>query len=463
MRVRSAAIRWRWVVAAGTAVAAASLLPAAAATGVGTQRQGFTKPVALPDGKGRTEPSVVVDRAGRIYVSAVGGVPGRVGGNPTRPDEAPGTPVWVSTDGGREFVEHATCSAGPLPTNLSGGDSALVLDKRGYVYGTDLWLGDDSGWFSTDHGQTCVGSPVSHRPVDDRNWLAYSPRDDAIYQVYDGIDGLWVSRADLNTAAGSNTSLFDAVNVELAPEGQGRKSPYERAGFFPPGGIAADPRTGAVYVSWPDQFGIAVARSVNKGLTWSIGHIPGTSVTGDTYDDLWNFSPVATDDHGTVYVSWSQVSGSPARPDGIALWLAWSTDQGQSWHKLRIPTRQTAVFPALAVYKPGKVAVGWVDSAAVGDPNGAGFLGERWRLAADVIDHLRSSHPTITTRVVDPKVHRNSLYVGPQGGDRGMGDFFSMAVTPAGSLVVAYARGQDGQHGSPRTSQTVVSVLAASR
>lgn len=441
-------------------VVTAVATPAASAT---TKSQlHFRKPVALVDGRARTEPSLVVDPAGRIYVSAIFGAPGRIGGNPTDPAQAPGTPVWRSTDGGRTYSEHATCSAGPFTSNLSGADSALVLDKRNYLYGTDLWIGEDSGWFSTNYGTSCLGTPGSHRPIDDRNWLAYSAKDDAIYQVFDGVDGLWVARADLNTPAGPDTSLFDAVNVQIAPEdaaGRGNDTPYVRDNVAPPGGLAVDQRSGAVYATWPDQHGVAVAKSADKGLSWSLTHIPGTSVTGHTSDDQWNFTPVATDARGTVYVAWCQVVGTAASPRGINLWLGWSTNGGASWQKTRIAARTTAVLPALAVSAPGQVAVGWVDSGARGDPNGPRFEGQRWRLQLAVVQHLLAGKRRVLSGTIDPDVHENTLFVGPQGGDRGMGDFFSIAATRAGGLVVAYSRGQDGAHGTAQTEQVMVSVL----
>jgi hypothetical protein len=421
----------------------------------------FRPPIALSDGKGRTEPSVNVDSGGRIFVSAIGGVPGRVGGSPLTPSQAPGTPVWRSTDGGRTYSEHTTCSAGPVPTNLGGGDSALVLDKRDYLYGTDLWVGDDSGWYSTDHGDTCVGTPVSHRPVDDRNWLAYSPHDDAIYQIYDGVDGLWVSRADLGTPAGGATSLFDDFNAEVAPEdaaGAGSDNPYVRENVAPPGGIAANPVNGNVYATWSDQHGIAFATSTDEGLQWTISHIPGTSVTGSYSDDLWNFTPISVDKRGVVYVVWSEALHGATSPSAIQQWLGWSSDGGRHWHRMLMPTRTEAVFPALAVISSGHVCVGWVDANQTGNPNGGSFQGQHWRLEVADIAHL-FTRATIRLGTVDPDVHENSLFVGPQGGDRGMGDFFSMAATPQGGLVVAYSQGQDGQHGTGETERAMVSVL----
>ena len=405
----------------------------------------FLRPVALPGGAAHTEPSVVIDSQGRIYVSAIFGVPGAVGPAGTCPN-GPGTPVWRSEDGGRTFSCHFTASAGPAATNLSGGDSALVLDKRDYLYGTDLWLGDDSSWYSTDHGNTYFGSPASHRPVDDRNWLAYSRPGDAIYQIYDGFDGLWVSRADLSGPLGIRSSLAFNFNNQIAPEdaaGQGSDSPYVRDDAAPPGGIAVDQRSGTVYASWSDQHGIAVARSTDKGSTWTIGHIPGSQVTGSDTDDLWNFAPIATDSAGDVYVAWGQITqGSANAPVGIGLWLAASRDGGRHWSKYRMPARATAVFPTLAVFGPGHVAVAWVDTAVTGNPNASGFTGATWRLQYAELSGVGRGPIRIMQATVDPAVHTGTLFVGPQGGDRGMGDFFSMAVGPDGRLVVAYTRGQ---------------------
>lgn len=443
------------VTVAGTMTTHASGQPGAAALR-------FQRPVALPHAQARTEPSLVVDSAGRIFVSAIGGLPGSVGGSPTDPQKAPGTPVYRSIDGGRTFTAHVTCSAGPVPTNLAGGDSALVLDKRDYLYGTDLWLGDDSGWVSKDHGDSCLGSPASHRPLDDRNWLAYSRPDDAIYQIYDGFDGLWVSRADLGTALAENTALASPINVQVAPEdaaGVGSDSPYVRDTFAPPGGIAVDQHSGTVYAAWPDQRGVAIATSHDKAITWAIDHIPGTSVHGTTNDDLWNFTPVATDSRGGLYVAWSQVIGpSATSPAGIGMWLGWSTDGGKHWKKTRVPTRRTAVFPTLAVYSPGRLAVGYVDADQAGDPNSGGFGEARWRLGVTVFAELLTGHPTTRSGAVDNDVHEGTLFVGPQGGDRGMGDFLSMTVTPRGALVVAYTRGQ-----ANGKNQAMVAVLPAGK
>lgn len=406
----------------------------------------FARPVALPQGSVVSEPTVVVDSAGRVYVSA----PNSIGAGQN-------SPLWVSLDGGRHFSEHATCSLGPVSTPLGGGDTALALDERGVLYGLDLWLGDDSVWYSTDHGGSCTGSPVSHRPVDDRPWLAYSAKNDALYQVYDGYDGLWVARADLGTL-GPAAALSFAFNNEIAPEsavGNGSANPYVRAGAEWPGGIAVDPHSGAVYVSWADQFGLAIAKSTDEGLTWTINHIPGTQVTGSLLDDSWNFDPLAVDANGTLYATWNQVVGTPAAPRAVGVWLGVSHDGGAHWTKLRLASQTTTVFATLTVIAPGRVGVGWVDTAVSGNPNNnSQFSQARWRLQfAEVTAGRRF---TVREGTVDPDVHDGTLDVGGLGGggDRSMGDFFSMATMPDRQVVVAFTGGSNTA--SPPTVATYV-------
>lgn len=392
----------------------------------------------LPDAKGATEPSLGIDSKGRIYVSAIFGFPGNV--------TAPGTPVWRSTDGARTFSRHSTASAGPLATALSGGDSALVLDKRDYLYATDLWLGDDSISVSTDQAQSWFGSPVSHRMVGDRNWLAYSRKDDAIYQIWNGVDALYVARADVGGPLAEKAALMFSNNYRVAAETAGLPGQYVRADTAWPGGIAVDQQTGTVYATWSDQNGIAVAVSQDKAATWSITHLPGSKVTGSYLDTAWNYAPITVDARGNVYVTWTQIAGGQvAAPDGITVRVAVAPRGLQRWRSLTLPTRPTAVFAQLALRGVDDIAVAWVDAAERGNPNSsASFKASTWRLQYAEITGLAAGRPQLTSRTVDPVVHTGTLFVGTQGGDRGMGDFFSMAITPSRDVVMAWARGQQG-------------------
>lgn len=416
--------------------AAATLAPAATAGPPKFQLH------VLPGGAGHTEPSIVVDAQGRAFVSAIAGV------TPNTTNGELGTPIWRSSDYVHWTKLH-TASAGPLGSPLGGGDSALVLDSAGDVFATDLWLGDDSITISTDHGDTFVGAPVSHRLADDRTWLAFSPKDDQLYQVYDGVDGLYIARADLSTPLGARGALTFAFNNRIVAEVPVGSSSLDalpaRQAVAPPGGVAVDPRTGEVYASYADQDGVAIATSTDQGLTWQISHIPHSSSTGSYLDDSWNFQPITTDSRGNVYVAWSQVQeqgqqADPSSPHGVAVYVAASTDHGRSWRVQKVRTQATALLPALTVIAPGKIGISWVDASATGNPN-TFPAATRWTLRYAEMNALGTSCQR--AYVVDPHAHSGSLFAGPQGGDRGMGDFFELARTPNGSTLIAYTQGQD--------------------
>ncbi|MDQ1711174.1 MAG: hypothetical protein QOE45_624 [Frankiaceae bacterium] len=435
---------------AGIVVAATVLAAAGAAGGAGAAPPLRFRVVDVPNSAGATEPSLVIDSKGRIFVSAIFGLPGDV--------SAPGTPVWRSVNGGVTFTRHSTASAGPVATPLSGGDSALMTDKRDTLYATDLWVGNDSIAFSTDHADSWTGSPASHRMVGDRNWLAYATKDDALYQIWNGVDALYVARADLGTPAGSLAALSFANNYRVAGEMVGVPGSYTRADSVWPGGIAVDQREGAVFATWSDQDGLAVARSADKGATWTIGHIPGTRVNGSWNDTGWNYAPVGVDARGNVFVAYSQLTGSAASPSRISTYVAVSRDNGRTWRKTRIATRTTSVFPTLAVLGVDRVAVSWIDAAEYGNPNNpADFNDVDWRLAYAEVKGLAAGRPSTLSATVEGLVHTGTVFVGTQGGNRGMGDFFSMAAGPDGRVAIAYSRAVGGK------SQPRVATLAPRR
>lgn len=428
----------RQSVVAVLALAVGSLV--AGGTATGSANQGAFRVTDLPSSTGGTEPSLAVDSKGRIFVSPIFGL-GNLG--------VMGTPVWRSTDVGRTFTKHRTAHAGPAGTPLGGGDSALITDKRDYVYATDLWLGNDSIAVSTDHGDTWTGSPASHRVVGDRNWLAYSRVDDSLYQLWNAVDGLYIARADLGTPLAQNAALSFPYNYRVAGEIAGVPGSYTRANSAWPGGVAVDQREGAVYATWSDQLGLAIARSEDKGATWTIGHLPGTKVTGAWYDTAWNFAPVGVDAKGNVFVAWAQLTGTVSDPESISIYVAVSKDAGRSWRKTKVATRRTALFPTMAVLGVDRVGVAWIDTTTQGNPNSASAFGDaRWRLQYGELTGLAGRRVRAAYATVDRLVHDETVFVGtqtPEGADRGMGDFMSMAALPHGGVAIAYTRAVDGK------------------
>lgn len=351
-------------------------------------------PVALPGGGGTTEPSISIDRRGAIYVSAPSGLVGGTTGVTTGHPGTGNSPAWKSTDGGRTFTRLTIASVASQPSRFGGGDTDIIVDSRGYVYATDLWLGDDSMSVSTDGGATWTGSPVSHRPADDRNWLAYSVKDQALYQVYDGLDGLWISRADLGESGDTTAALVMRNNYPVVT----------RPGYIsPPGRLAIDQATGRLYVCFDNNDGLLdCATSTDKGATWKVTAMPGTTGVQVLPD-------VAVDAAGTLYVTWSQKHD---------VRVAASYDHGATWQTRDVAT--DGQFPTLAVLGTGRIGVAWMQK---GD---AGFSVQYAEYSK-----FRTSGRSVRT-TIDPHVFAGSTL------SRELGDFFRMAKAPTGDLFITY-------------------------
>src|SRR5207248_4453402 len=120
-----------------------------------------------------------------------------------------GSPVWISTNGGRSFTQTAT-----PPNAVAGGDTDIVTDPAGNVYQTDLWLGNTAMAVSTDHGQTWATNEWGHLQAgDDRPWFAYSPSDQNMYLAWDGLDGIHVARTNVGPPAGPDGGLIFPQDV----------------------------------------------------------------------------------------------------------------------------------------------------------------------------------------------------------------------------------------------------------
>ena len=257
---RAAGVAATLVVAAG-AVASTAL----ASGGGGTAGTGFTTPVVIPQSAGLGEPSLAIDSTGRLFVTAPQSL-GNISGG--------GSPVWTSTNSG------ATWSAPVNPTGdpVSGGDTDLAFDSADNAYQADLWLGNSAMAVSTDHGASFIANEYGHtQPGDDRPWLAYSKKDNAIYMVYDGVDAVHVAKSAPLVAPQAGLVLAQDVPVIaeslLSVSGGAVTGAPVRMCVCPPGGIAVDASSGSVYVTYSRQNGgangggVGVSRSDNGGLT----------------------------------------------------------------------------------------------------------------------------------------------------------------------------------------------------
>ena len=444
------------VVAASLAVTTGAALGGsalAAGGGGGTAGTGFTAPVGIPNSGGLGEPSIAVDSGGRLFVTAPQSLGNITGG---------GSPVWTSTDSG------ASWNNGVAPTGdpLSGGDTDLAIDAADNVYQADLWLGNSALAVSTDHGGSFVANEYGHvTPGDDRPWLAYSKKDNALYMIWDGVTALDAQKSaplaapQLGILPGQQTAVIpeSAVSANVSIGGSGLGAVRECV--CPPGGIAVDPSGGQVYVTYSKQNGgaaggaVGVGVSSNGGLTWTNTSIPGTGSTGSAFDVEYNFIPVKVDSNGTVYAVWGEGqnirtdnNGNSVATGGVAIKYAFSNDHGTTWSAPRTlsTNSNTATFPTLDVVSPGVIDVAWYGTSATGDPNTVGSNAS-WDVDFAQVTGANTATPAFTPATAVSGIHSGCIQTGGSGGnlcgDRSLLDFFQLAVDHNGKADIIYAAG----------------------
>jgi hypothetical protein len=438
---RSAGVAASVVVTVGAALGSTVL----AAGGGGTAGTGFNAPVQLPQSAGLGEPSLAVDQAGRVFATAPQSL-GNVNGG--------GSPVWTSTSGGASWGAPVHPTGDPV----SGGDTDLAIDSAGDVFQADLWLGNSAMAVSTDHGASFIANEYGHtQPGDDRPWLAYSGKDNALYMVYDGVDAVHVAKsAPLVTPQAGVVLAQDVpviaeslLSVGVTVSGV---NPPVRECVCPPGGIAVDQSSGSVYVTYSRQNGgangggVGVARSDDGGLTWTTMSIPGTGSTGSAFDTEYNFAPVKVDSGGTVYVAWGEGRNivNQVATGGVAIKYAYSTDKGAHWSApvTLSTTSGTTTFPTLDVVSPGVVDVAWYGTSATGDPNTVGGSAS-WDVDFAQVTAANTAAPAFTPSVAVSGIHSGCIQTGGNGtcSDRSLLDFFQLVVDGAGKADIIYTAG----------------------
>jgi hypothetical protein len=342
------------------------------------------------------EPGLEVDdRTGAIYVSGVCCV-------------VAASPVWVSRDNGRTFRELGT------PAHLRewtvGAEGDLEIDDAGRVFFVDTTVptiqvtrGGPQG-----RGWEFTLPAIGVLPVDDRPWVAWTRQ--YLYMFINHASFIAVYRS------GDGGLLWEPMGPVNWGSGVG--------GFFP-GHIAAEPRTGAVWVAGAvpgpggsSQLGSAV--SVDGAATWkqSVVYAPRK---GERIAPV--FTGVTTvDDAGYGYTSWSVSS-----KQGCQVYFAVSKDQGKSWSQPVQVSRGPgcATFPWIDSSTKGKLAVAYYQTRTteqqpivpppIGPPPRPAFQDNvpsdaEWNLRVAYISGADSKRPVI----IDGQVPMDTpLFLGP--------------------------------------------------
>jgi hypothetical protein len=347
------------------------------------------------------EPGLEVDRWGTIYVSGVCCV-------------VAASPVWVSRDNGRTFRELAT------PAHVRewtvGAEGDIEIDDAGTVFFADTtaaniqftrWSAQGRSWDFTIPALGVV-------PVDDRPWLAWTPQylylfinHDAYITVYRSPDDglLWEPMGPLNWGGGIG-------------------------GFFP-GHMAADRRTGAVWVAGAvprsqvpphrtdTELGSAVSIDQGQSYREAVVYAPKS---GEALSPQFT-GMMTVDDAGYGYTTWSTWT----RTGGCSVFFAVSKDQGRSWSR---PVKVNsgpgcATFPWIDASAKGRLALAWyetdtmkqkpISQPPVGPPSNPAFQDNvpddaPWDLHVALVTGADTRRPAITEAKVP---FDTPLFLGP--------------------------------------------------
>jgi len=405
-----------------------------------------------------SEPSVRIDYQGNAYVGAIRGLTG--GNDLWRFDLNPGSATFdpflsraVPVIDGSGNVTNPAYKGQPdgtspdpdavAPPGDGGGDMDIAVGFKPparnaagppVVATTSLALADISAQRSFDRSETFDRNPDANLtvPEDDRNWMEFYGGD-TVYLAYREFTGLQAtSKFYINRSDDGGFTYGPAVLAAV--------------GGNTTGDVAVDQHDGTVYFCFqgPD--------STNNEVHVAIGHPPLPGVAPLQYSTVVAakgkstsiaalFPVVKVADDGTVYVAYSD--------GGNGIYLAHSRDQGATWSQpvlVSDPSQsKTALLPWMDTGKlPGSVAVAWLGANPAESEDGQGLNNDaaNWRVVFAESFDATATNPTFYEAVAsDHVVHGANISLGGFGGtaNRNLGDFFQIAVDPAGLVLFAFS------------------------
>ncbi|MCU1672359.1 MAG: hypothetical protein JWN77_472 [Frankiales bacterium] len=452
MRRRAALSLSLAVVVAGVPLALAA--PSTAATTGFTWRQ---RPVA--EKSSITEPSLAVDKTGRIFVCGPGGGDGA------------GNAGWYSFDDGKTFTRKDT--VGDMADG--GGDCELHYLPDGSLVTADLAVRTSVIFRSTDGGKT-FQQQADAGSEQDRQWFAYDTRRKELYLVYHDIvaeteqyvvskDGgktwslpMLVNSADQfaglpNVVAtqGETASLADqGYNTFSGPMLVDQKAGHQYVlysvssaqdnatsvgGFGPTRGIVVAHRG-------PEDSGFS-----NKYAVVSTGIPTQGTVNGAIFP--WG----TVDPAGNVYVVYNSSEGGQFHTYYVV-----SKDHAETWSKpVKVDgnpvDKGATVYATGAAGADGVLDLAWYESDDATSPDDANAT---WHVDFAQVRNAAGTPQISRSRISDHIVHHGSicqkgiLCVSRLGDDRSLGDFFELAIGPDGLAQVAWTdNGNKGATNAP--------------
>ncbi|MES2153626.1 MAG: hypothetical protein V4510_00635 [bacterium] len=372
---------------------------------------GFGNLTVVDKTYGPSEPSILVDPAGTVWIAGPTGFVTPA----TNADPVPYTHdsgLWSSKDAGKTWAFNARVPGYGRDACPGGGDSDIAASPDGALYLIDLWLGNVPIDVSTDGGNTWLfNCYTSVAPGTDRQWVAATN------------DYVWISVNHLGLGA----EVYRADKLGLPTDGLVFGPPT----LVPDGGvIVVDQKDGTLYLAGSGE---TMYVSTDHGATFKAHQtgLQGTDLSG-------GFRTIALDAQGNVFVAGSGDAGFV---------VSGSKDKGNTW-------TEAATF---APYAKGDYAFPWmtaggngtVDFAWYGRPDPAPAGGKGYYVYAGQSTNVLELGANATASIVQvtPKpVLTIDICMGLGcGPGRALGDFFEVGVDLEGHMVIAYddANGND--------------------
>jgi hypothetical protein len=388
----------------------------------------FAPPVAVDDSRPASEPGIMVDPLGRIFVNAPPGLPGP-------------SYVWRSDDGGSTFVFAGPGTVGASPGGtgvvIGGGDSNLSADAAGNLYFIDLWLANSSTAVSLDGGINWFGQPFGTVPIQDRPWLAADPdakRAGNVYSVTEQLGtGIFISIAKPLASVVPSGLVYPVSVLEVSDADRGL------VGTAPAGPIITNQKgdTYNVYsvFTGSNGSGIGLSKLPNGAQTTSNSQVtPAMSA----HDQTQAFPVIAVDNAAddNLYVVWTD-------PISAADWeIRFASFNGSTWSNA--VTVGYGVYPWITAEGAGKVDIGWYSaqrSGYNGDPNNGAAAHAVWDVDFAQSLNALAATPSFTAPVqAATAVKSGNICTGGTScsADRELGDFMSIAHDAAGNALLSY-------------------------
>lgn len=388
------------------------------------------------------EPSIRVDSTGRIFVSAIHGVPGGTdlfqvatsGLTYTYRGQPDGLPVFTPTTGLAPGGGDTDLAIGSFDPTAPGAPGPLLV--------TSLNLGTVYSSQTSDAGATYTpgGNAAGAFVGDDRQWNAAFgglERYNVVHDIATGniqfarsMDGgtTWVN----GTPTDSGILSTAANNNELGPivvdqNHAGGQILYE---VFVSGASASDNVGGLPYHT------VWVAESIDDGLTWT-DHLVYNGPTTASYNHL--FPSMAVDALGNLYAVWS---------DDKDVYYSYSRNHALTWSAPIKVTNSaldggyhTHIFPWIAAGFNGGIDIVYYQTKST-DRN---LASDQWMVGmaqnigvftnpTHFYYYVPSDHVVHTGQVCENGIGCDTT----QTGNRDLADDFQIAIDPTGHANIAF-------------------------